>query len=428
MPLTFDHYNFCSLGCMYCFAYVFKANNPAITDLKLRSVNVEHLIRNINGDVKGEKAKAFYELFYKKKFLLHWGGLADPFCNFEKTNMVGYPLIQELGRLNYPTLFSFKGNTIWKKEYRDLFEKYSKQRNFAFQISIITRDDQLAKYVEVGVPSPTNRIKTLKMLSDMGYWTILRLRPFIIGITDLSLDRLLNDALEAGIKAISTEFFAMDARCNTAMTTRYEWLAKMIGVKDLKEYFGKLSPVERGGYRRLNRHVKEPYIKKMYKFCIDNGLVFSCSDPDFKELNMSGSCCGMPDDFPDNRLLENWSRYQLTYALKEARKIYHSTGKKVEFSINDIYDKEKTPFLDVPRFVYDHVAVIGMPQAERRNMSHRKFLIKHWNNLNSPGNPRNYLHNKLIPIGLDSEGSLIYRYNPLEYEQRWLDEGIDLSK
>ena len=428
MPLTFDHYNFCSLGCMYCFAYVFKVNNPAITNLSLRAVNIENMIKNMKGEVKGEKGKVLYEQFYKKKFLLHWGGLADPFCNFEKTNMVGYPLIQELGAMNYPTLFSFKGDAILKKEYRDLFEKYKNQKNFAFQVSIITRDDDLAKYVEVGVQSPTKRLNILKMLSDLGYWTILRLRPFIIGITDLSLDKLLDDALAAGVRAISTEFFAMDARCNTSMTKRYEWLASMIGVSDLKKYFSILSPRERGGYRRLNRLVKERYIKKMYKFCLKNNLVFSCSDPDFKELNMSGSCCGMPDNFPDNKLLENWSKAQLTYAIKEARRIYHTTGIKTEFTIDDIYPKEKTKFLDSKTLTNDHVGVIGLNSSDRNNMTHRTFLEKHWNNLRSFSNPRNYLHNKLIPIGIDENKNLVYRYNPHDYEKEWAEEGIDLTR
>ena len=29
-PLSFDLYNFCSFGCLYCFAYYMKANNPSV--------------------------------------------------------------------------------------------------------------------------------------------------------------------------------------------------------------------------------------------------------------------------------------------------------------------------------------------------------------------------------------------------------------
>ncbi|MHA2366942.1 MAG: hypothetical protein ACXAC7_23520 [Candidatus Hodarchaeales archaeon] len=426
MPMTFDHLSFCSLGCVYCFAYFFKSNNPTIKDIGLKSVNTKKLISAIQGKPKSKRDELFYKHFYSKKFLFHWGGLADPFCNFEKNNWKGYDLIEFLGSYNYPTLFSFKGDAIFHKKYIELFERHRQQKNFAFQVSIITRDDDLAKQIEIGVPTPSKRIGAINMLSDMGYWTILRLRPFIIGISDLHLDKLLDDSLKAGIRGVSLEFFALDARSNLGMKTRYEHIAKIIGVNNLQKYFARLSPHERGGYMRLNRLVKETHVKKIYKFCIDNDLVFACSDPDFKELNTSGSCCGMPDNYPDNRLLENWTRSQLTYHFKECRKQYHKTGNRILLEFNDVYGNES--YLDDKKLSNDHVSVIGQCSADRTNLTLRYILQEKWNNLRSPANPRNYLHGKLMPCGLDDAGNLKYIYTPSEYEQRWKDEGVDLTK
>ena len=86
MPLTFDSYNYCSLGCTYCFAYFFKSNNPAIKNNDLKSANTTNLIAALKGKPKDARSKILYKHFYKRKFLLHWGGLADPFCNFEKNH------------------------------------------------------------------------------------------------------------------------------------------------------------------------------------------------------------------------------------------------------------------------------------------------------------------------------------------------------
>ena len=407
-----------------CFAYFFKSNNPAIKNLSLRPVDINRMIHAINGDCKDKHSKLMFDHFYSKKFLLHWGGMADPFCNFEKTNKRGLPLMEELGKLNYPTLFSFKGPTIFEKEYISLFEKYSDQRNFAFQCSIITFNQELSRKIEIGVPSPKKRIAALKMLSDMGYWTILRLRPFIIGVSDDGLDELLENCLEAGIRGISTEFFAMDCRSNQGMKERYAAIAKVIGVDDLHKYYAKLSPSERGGYMRLNRLVKERHVRKMYEFCIKHNLVFACSDPDYKELNMSGSCCGMPDNSPDNRGLENWTRSQLTYHLKEARKLYHKTGEKKELLFGEVYGKES--YLDDKAFANDHVGVVGHCVGERSQLTHRIIVQKQWNNLRSPANPRNYFHGKVLPNGLDAQGNLKFIYSPSEYEERWKNEGVDL--
>lgn len=427
MPMTFDHFNYCSLGCLYCFAYFFKSNNPSVKDKGLRPVAVDKMIKALEGNPIDSGGRLMHKFFYSKKFLLHWGGLADPFCLFEKNNRVGYRLLEALGELNYPTLFSFKGNTIFERDYLALFDKYSKQRNFAFQVSIITADDALAREVEIGVPPPTRRIEAIRLLSQMGYFTILRLRPFIIGISDASLEDLLYKALEAGIKGISMEFFALDVRSNLGMKERYAWLAKLMGIKDMHDYFKALSPKERGGYMRLNRLVKESHVKTVYKFCIENGLVFGCSDPDFKELNTSGSCCAMPDKYPANEGLTNWTHNQLTYHLKEARRAFHKTGETIKLTFSEVY-RSDADYLDDVDMINYHVSVTGMCNAERYANTYRTIIQRHWNNLRSPANPRNYFHGKLMPCGLDAEGNLVYKYNPMEYEERWKVEGIDLTK
>lgn len=426
MPMTFDHYSYCSLGCCYCFAYFFKSNNPGIKEVHLKHVDDKKMIAAMEGHPKDVAGRQFYDHFYSKEFLLHWGGLADPFCNFEKKNRVGLSIIKALGEMNYPTLFSFKGNGIFLPDYVKMFEKYAKQSNFAFQVSIVTNSDELSRLVEIGVPSTSKRLKAIKLLSDMGYYTILRLRPFIMGLSDIGLDELLHRALEAGINGVSVEWFAMDGRANEGMKTRYAWLQKLMGVPNLHEYYKSLSPNERGGYMRLNRLVKEPYVKQIYKFCVENDLVCGISDPDFKELNTSGSCCGMPDHFPKNRKLENWTRNQLTYHIKEARKKYHKSGQLIELQFNTVYRNDS--WLTDNDMAKGHVAVIGKCSAERGNITQRDILQQHWNNLRSPGNPRNYFHGKLLPKRLDSRGNLIYVYNPLEYEDAWSEEGIDMSR
>ncbi len=411
-----------------CFAYFFKSNNPSNkgNEATLKSINADRLIKAIKGEGTNKGDQLMYEHFYKRKFLLHWGGMADPFCSFEKRHRVGLKLIDTLGELNYPTLFSYKGSGVFLPEYQKLFETYASQCNFAFQSSIITWDQDLAKHIEVGVPSPQRRMKSLKMFSDMGYWTILRLRPFIIGISDYRLDELLEAALAAGIRGISMEFFAMDSRANVGMKARYDYISKIIGVKNLQHYFGILSPKERGGYRRLNRLVKEMHVRKIYEFCAKHDLVCGISDPDFKELNTSGSCCAMPDHFPDNPGLENWTTSQLTYHLKEARKAYHTTGELRQLRFSEVYSNES--YLDEPDLANDNVAVIGKSCAQRRSITQRDLVRERWNNLKSPANPRNYFHGKVMPYGLDDEGDYIYIYNPLEYEARWHAEGVDLTR
>ena len=424
MPMTFDSYSGCSFSCSFCFAFFQKSNNPAIKNRDLKAVNFPRMIKELDGTIDS----LFYRHFYKRKFLLHWGGLADPFCNFELQHFAGLPLIEKLGELNYPTLFSTKGAALVHPNYLKVWDKYAGQKNFAFQVSMITADDDLSRQIEVDVPPPSSRFKILKEMSDRGYWTILRLRPFMVGITDPSLDELLDKALKAGIKAVSMEFFAIDSRCNVGMKTRYDSIAKLMGIPggNLQKYYSALSPSERGGYMRLNRHIKEPFVKTVYKFCQDNNLVYACSDPDFKELNMSGSCCGMPDHFPENPLLENWTKNQLTFHIKELRKKYHITGECGELTFDQVFSNES--YFEDHRLAQDHPTVIGRCTAERMLLTPKIIVQEQFNNLNSPANPRNYFHGKLEPCGFDDQDNLKFRYVPMEYENVWKSEGIDLTK
>lgn len=427
MPLTFDHLNYCSYGCLYCFSYYYKSVNPVYNnyEIALRSANIKKLMRAIDGKAVDKRGGAFYKHYYKQKFVLHWGGMADPFCNFEKKNGIALPLIKFLGDRNYPTLFSFKGDAILGKKYMSMFREYSKQKNFAFQISIVTGNDKLAQQIEMGVPSPSKRLKMMEKLSNMGYYTILRLRPYIIGITNKGIKNLLRRAKDAGMQGVSMEFFTVEARCIEEVKMRYSVIADIIGVKDLLKYYTDLSPAERGGYLRLNRLVKEPYVKTVYKFCLDNDLTFGCSDPDYKELNTSGSCCAMPDIYTPNKQLCNWTKSQLTYALKEARKIYHTTGRMHLLYFNEVYSKDS--YLDAVEFTRDHVMVTRWCSSDRNALTQRKMLQRQWNNLKSPACPRNYLHGKVMPVGLDDDNNLIFKYTPSEYEERWKKQGIDLT-
>lgn len=428
MPATFDHFSHCSLGCTYCFAYQFKVNNSSFRD-KLHTIDVKKMLKAMEGNPTDLRQKSLYKHFYSKRFLIHWGGLADPFDNFEKTNAVGYELIKGLGELKYPILFSFKGSAIFRPKYVKIFDHYKKQKNFAFQVSIISPSDELSRQIEIGVPVTSRRIDAIKMLSEMGYFTILRLRPYIIGITDQGIDELLHRCLEAGIKAVSMEFMALDSRCayEDGSLARYNWLGKLIGAPDIMNYFRVLSPVERGSYMRLNRMVKEMHVKRVYKFCQDNGLIFACSDPDFKELNMSGSCCGMPDHYPENPELENWTKNQLTYALKEARRKYHTHGSVMQIKFRDVFKPDEDTYLKSTMLGQDHPRVAEKTASERKNIQYYHIAKETWNNLRSPSNPRNYFHGKLMPIKYDDENNIVYVYEPSEFEARWAKEGIDLS-
>ena len=245
LPITFDVYNICSFRCQYCFAYYQKVSNPSCKgkNLAVKSVNVKKLIQAFQGKFPNDWK---WKYFFKNKFPFHVGGLADNFDNYEKKLMRGYPLIKVLAKMHYPTIFSTKGVLPMFGKYYKLFKKYRKNKSFAFQFSIITNSDKSASEIEIGCPSTTERLQAMKKMSDLGYWTILRLRPYIIGLTDINIDQLIKRAANAGAKAVSAEFFCLEQRiAGEAIEKRYNAISNNIGF-NIREYYKKLSPSERG--------------------------------------------------------------------------------------------------------------------------------------------------------------------------------------
>ena len=396
--------------------------------LKLKGVDVNKIEKQITGKMPTD---LFWKYFFSKRYIMQWGSMADPFCNFEKKNKLGEKLIKVFGDNKYPIRFSFKGQEV--ETYLPLFEKYKENKNFVFQSSIIGMNENLAKQIEVGVPTPEFRFKMLGELSKMGYWTILRLRPFIIGFSDLDLDELLANCKKFNIKGISLEFFALDFKCSKEVRKQVTRLGEILGY-DIEQYYKDLSSFRRGSYMRLNRDVKERFVRKIYKFCYDNNMVFGCSDPDYKELNMSGSCCALPETYPENPEICNYVRSQQTDKIRLLRRNYWrgKRGEDILFRFQDVVkgDEKFHDFLNNNRLFGDHIVYkTSYLTSEVVMTTPASCMRKFWNNLRSPNCPMNYFDGKVMPVGRDNNGDLTFEYREHPYERLWVDDyGIDLGK
>ena len=340
LPLTMDTNNICSYQCKYCFAAYSKSNNPALRgNFSFKPINVKYLCDVIEGK---HPNNPYYKKFFKHRFPLHIGGLADSFDATEAKIGISYELLKCLVKNKYPTVISTKGTLmVTDKKYLELLKESSCHKNFIFQFSIITNSDEKSIQIEKYVTTTSARLWAMSKLSKLGYWTVLRLRPFIIGLTDIGLEELLTRAKKAGARGISTEFFCLDMRCGKKIIqNRYKFISDLLGF-DIIEYYSKLSPNSRGTYRRLNWMVKEQYVKRLYIKCKELGLQFNISDPDFKELNMSGSCCCLPDSREQyNSELVNYSRGQLTHHLRMLRKRYYGSKGKDKYLTWDMVERD----------------------------------------------------------------------------------------
>lgn len=392
MPMTFDTYSNCSFGCLYCFSQFQRAvgdTKEAYLRKDVRSVSVNHVKKMFsNPDQYGGQFKEYI----KDRKVMQWGGLSDQFDSFERKHGVTLELLKFFKEINYPLCFSTK--STWFTEDERYMELIRGQKNWNFKFSIITLDEQKAHIIEKGVPSPVERLKVIERIAkaDAGGAT-LRLRPFIIGVSTPTYLNLIREAANLGASAMSTEFFCVEQRSPT-LKSFMPTFNELCGF-DVMEFYRKYSVSS--GYLRLNRKVKEPFLRNMKNLCEEVGMRFYVSDAHFKEMCCNGSCCGLPPDW-------NYSRGQWCEALQIAK-----INGVVRYS--DVKgDIEKL----VSGFQWIRAQGFNCNSSERRakfeGMTMADYMRWLWNNPQAGQSPYKLFEGILRPVGKDDCKDLIYQY------------------
>jgi DNA repair photolyase len=393
MPMTFDQYSNCSFGCLYCFASYRRSiggGKEAYVEQQVRSIDSERVKAIWRGEAKSG-LKQFHKYVQERK-VMQWGGLSDPFCNFERKHGVGLEMLKFFKEIDYPLCFSTKG--VWwleDKRYTDLFRG---QKNWNVKVSIITLDQRKARMIERAVPPPMDRIKALEKIAnlDCGGAT-LRLRPFMIGITDPHHTELIRLAGEAGATAVSTEFFCFEMRSNL-LKERLPLISAQAGF-EYEPFYKKYSLGS--GYLRLNRNIKRPYFNDMEAAAKKAGMRFYISDAHFKERCHNGSCCGLPEKF-------NYSRGQFTHALLLCKK----NGKVTWDEISDKMEHLKG-------FLFRQAEGYNTGSAENRskyaNLSMYEYMRWLWNHPRMGQAPYAMFGGIMKPVEVDSNKNVVYEYD-----------------
>jgi DNA repair photolyase len=404
MPMTFDTYNICSYNCLYCFSFFQKSHSLGDGGTKsgghdyqkgkIGAVNPEK-IKKIFTFQSGSTAEQQFYPYIKARKWMQWGGLADQFDEHERKYGITLELLKFFKEINYPICFSTKA--VWwtlDERYTDLFRG---QKNWNVKFSIINLDAVLAKKIELGVPSPQERLEAIGRVVklDAGGAT-LRLRPFIIGMSDRRGDHLnlIRKAAEMGATAVSTEFFCLDYRADARLRDRYNRMSAALGF-DIYQYYKANS--RQSGYQRLSYEIKTPYVTEMRELAHSLGMRFYVSDAHHKDKSDGGSCCGLNTDC-------NYSRGQFTQALIIAR----DTG-RVHFS--DIAADALLLHQYSWKLATGYNTNGYDKECVNRYQSMFEYIRNTWNDPNNQKSPYKYFNGILKPDGLDEEGNVVYIFD-----------------
>ena len=393
MPMTFDQYSLCTWGCLYCFAAYQKEcgvnRRAAYLEQRPKPVNVA----NVKKIFTDPDSSQFGE-YVKARKVMQWGGMADPFCALEKKHGIGLEILRFLRDLDYPLTFSTKG-TWWTRDerYAELFRDNPK---WTVKVTIITLDARKARIVEPGTPPPRARMKLIEDITKLNCGgAILRLRPFMIGVTSPGHLDLIRHAHERGAMSMSTEFFCLEQR-SKGLREKLKVMSRASGFNYLA-FYQKYSYAH--GYLRLNRKVKRPFIDEMEAVCDEIGMRFYVSDAHFKERSCDSNCCGLgtkhkvsTGQFTEALLICQKSGKVTWGEITSAGQMDHLKGflwrKAMGFNTRGTDARAK--FLDHTMFDY------------------MRWL---WNNPNAGQSPYKMFEGVMEPAGNDESGNIIYKYN-----------------
>jgi len=324
---------------------------------------------------------------------MQWGGLADGFDDNEKKYKISLDLLKFFDKIDYPLSISTKGTFFTKdKEYMELIEKHS--HNWHFKVSIITNNKFKAKKMEEGVPSPKERLKSIKRLSNKGINVTLRLRPYLVGLSE-DYPELIDKASNNGANSVTTEFFCLELRADQNLKEKYRQMSNILGY-DIYEFYKKNSSTE--GYLRLNYELKRNIINDMKSQTHKNKMLFYVSDAHHKEKSDDTCCCGCPPHF-------KVFRGQFAEALQKAKR---HPDKIVTWE--DIQKQNKQILSQVPYECTGFNTTGSKTRTLRKYQSMSDYLQSIWNSPKNNKSPYKYFEKILYPIGKTKDNNIIYKY------------------
>lgn len=309
IPFRLDVAPKCALNCLYCFAQSRggrrTSNNKLIANSTQVSRKIERAMLKETSklDVNGE--------MLKHKVPIHFGGISDPFSNID-TSRTAKELLNNIAEYDYPVVISTKNTHELMKD--NTIKILKKIKHLSIQISITTSNEMAAKIIEPNVPSPIERIKCLKMLSEEGIHTIVRLQPLFVPWIDEIIEDLIPMLGSVGCKHIIVEYLKLPVERNIS------YLNNMFNAIGWNGY---------GFYKRNNALVigrewilptdykwknLQPIINAIHQY----GMTYGAGDYGLNHLGDTDCCCGIDklDGF------SNWFKGNFSNVIRQSHSNY----------------------------------------------------------------------------------------------------------
>lgn len=183
-------YRGCTHNCVYCDgrAEGYYVDGEFGQDVVVKVNAIEILQRELSPKRKRTP--------FKQSFIMVGGGVGDSYQPIEKEYQLTRKALQLIHQHDFPVHMLTK-STLIKRDI-DILKKINEKNRAIISFSFSSVDDKISAVFEPGVPSPTERLKTLAFFKKQGFACGMFLLPVIPFITDTP--KLIEGAIEKAVE------------------------------------------------------------------------------------------------------------------------------------------------------------------------------------------------------------------------------------
>ncbi len=341
-----EPYSTCTHACVYCFGRWYRIrdyiqNKPLYDFINEFKLTIKKLKR-----------------LNLKSIPFRLSTLVDPFQPIEKEYRLSRYVMRLCHKFDMPLIINTKAVMLMEDNYLQVLKKLHDKEIVIVQVSLSTINEKIAKVIEPNAPSPYERLKMCERLSSEGVPVIVRLQPFIPGITDFEIEEIIKQCKYVDVKQIIVEAL----RDEVENLKVFKEVAYDKSMYESSDKWTSYSPSVQLPTRivRPCSEWKLRIFEKVKELCIKYGIEFSTCKEGFYHLHTAKNCCGMH--------FMSQNKYVLRLTLQEVWNYYNKYGRLPRF-------EELTHELDEIMYIYDS-KLRNYPRNLRRGLIHHEKILR----------------------------------------------------
>lgn len=189
-------YRGCIHNCVYCDGRTekYNINGEFGCDIEVKINALDILNKELQPRLKKKPIN--------KEYIMMGGGVGDSYQPVEKDYLLTQKALKLINNHNFPVNILTK-STLVERDI-DLISEINENKKAIVSMSFSSTDDEINRIFELGVPTATERLKTLKKFKKQGIATGMFLMPVIPFITDKAdiMHKTISDAKKANVDFI----------------------------------------------------------------------------------------------------------------------------------------------------------------------------------------------------------------------------------